>query len=147
MDGKTFADIIKQKEEERIRKQEQIDAEKNAEKDKNLVMQHLHSAESYLDDEKYSQALSEVDIALKLSKDAIRLARTLSLRGEIYYAMKDYAKAMDDQNSAIKENKYELKAYKRRAELFSFAECYDNEISDMLNDDETNKIMKEMKNR
>jgi tetratricopeptide (TPR) repeat protein len=131
MDGKTFANLLKEKEENDSCIQAENESRIQAEKNKSVVMEHLHAASFLLFNEKYSEALNEVNIAVNLSKDSIRLARALSLRGEIYYKTNKHDKAMDDLNNAIETNGYDWEAYKKRAELFLLIKYYDNAIEDL----------------
>lgn len=71
-------------------------------------------ANSYIKTEKYKEALVDVNIALQYAEDKDERAVCLDTRGEVYYEMGEYEKALDDYNESITlDAKYWEGYYKR----------------------------------
>ena len=77
--------------------------------------------------EEYGKSLTAVDLALKNlpKKDAIMVAATHNLRADIYLALGDTVKALDDYASAIKVCPAEGQAYEKRAQIYYEQDKYD----------------------
>ena len=77
--------------------------------------------------EEYGKALTAVDLALKNlpKKDAVMVAATHDLRADIYLALEDTVKALDDYASAIKVCPTEGQAYEKRAQIYYEQDKYD----------------------